>query len=431
MKLASYKQFFGKAMKYGCHELLGVKEDAIVIGNAHIKTSSYGRQIRFKNNEYYIMLNENVKPSFLLCLFIDIAAHRLQETEKFLAPPSGQPFLIRTWKPCTPEEWAEDVYVDLLNQLYLTYESSLGLKFELIDDLSAMLYEGDKFAGGLVFVENPAQEDDGVLSMCLQTNGDVLFERNKLKHICKLRAGAGDDYLLFRRNEKGQYVCMGYCEKERAKELGWNISFRDILDWEFYYKDAPLFRVLHYRPRVVQDPIDMVLEKLNREFGGLNEKKAREFLESAQSQKHGTSLIFADFNDSTIKEWLERLYRYKKAVQIELNSTTDAEAIERLSRMDGALFVDVNKMVLEYAAVIVDGRTMVEGRLDRGARHNGIQTFLSDLVSVDKKKHRIAAVIFSEDGGAVTLCGQDCLDNVRKYHKNIKKPLDKPPPCVI
>lgn len=428
MSPKSFFKYIDEALKHGC-ELLGVNTDSILIGDAPPKTGIYGREIWFDGKAYWIELDKNVKPSTLLCAYVDFTAHRIRIIENYLKKPYGHPFLERTGSFCAPEEWAEDIYLDLQNQLFQTYESGLGLRLGLVDELSSMPYEGDQCSGGLVFVEDTHADLDPVLPVRIQTEGGVYFEWRMRKHIRKLLAGAGEHFLAFQREIDdhytdeddlyvgSRYTCKGYCTRDQAHQMGWTVLFRGTLEWEFSYKKYPLFRMSHYSPKVIQDPIEVVLKELKAEFAGLPLHKARPLLKSAQGQRHGTALIFGDFMDPVIDERVQRLYASKRAVQVELPGTGDAvkaakEAIKNLSRMDGAIFVDVNSMTLKYVAAIVDGRVQaqVPGRLDRGARHNSIQTFLADLdPGCGKGAPRIAAVIFSEDGGALTICGQDVL----------------------
>lgn len=402
-------------LSYSCRELLGAKEDAIIIKQTPFARNTYGQDILFSGETYRIMLKEGIKPGCLVCLFVDLVAKRLNDAAAFLAATSGYPYLESTYRPCTMKEWAEDFYLDLQNQLFQTYKMGLGIDLGLIDELSAAPYEGDPCdKGGLVFVQHFARLPDRALTIRLRTSEDIILRRGMKKHIRKLLAGAGEEYyILFQQNSKGDYQCMGYCKKKTALKLGWVVSFKNTLDWEFSYMGKPLFRMLAYRPKVIVDPIERVVEKLRTEFGSLTLRGADLLLAGTQSQKHGATLIFADFEDPYVAGWIDNYYHCKRAVGVNLPRDTSggvkaSQAVHSLSRMDGAIFVDVNTMELKYAAAIVDGRVHahVPGDLARGARHNGIKAFLVDLVLSDKcNEHKVAAVIFSEDGGATTICG--------------------------
>lgn len=359
------------------------------------------------NNTFQLALRQDVSPNYLLNTFIDITVDRIRSNSFLVEAASKGLFVASVDGPCSPEQWGEDLYRDMQNRLIQTFSVGLCLKFALIDSLSAQRYEGDKCRGGLVFESDEKANIDSLLCMSVKSASEISFEKDMLRQIRKLLAGAGGNFLVFRR-EGQKYICKGYCCEANSVKFKWGVRFADVLDWRFYhYKDA-LFRFSRNDPKVIRDPIEQVLESLQIEFGSsFKSKYACPLLQKGLEQSHGTALIFVDFGNHFTKDWINRLYANRHAFQL-ISCQSTEDAVRCLSGMDGALLIDVRTMEVRYFTAIVDGHVNVAGNLSRGARHNSIHTFVSDLVlSSPNSAPKIAAVVFSEDGGAVTICGKD------------------------
>jgi len=388
-------------------QLMDAPPDAFSVEADPKQPAGYSRTVYFEEEEIRLALHQNVAPSLLLNMFVDAAANRLDSNSFPLASSSSKLFIPSVNGPCSPQQWGEDLYRDVQNQLIQSFSFGLSLGFELIDNLSAQRYEGAGCRGGIVFESGGSRDLSPLLSIPMEAAGKISFKKDMVRQIRKLLAGAGDHFLVFQRRD-GEYLCLGYCSGENASQFAWRVCFADVLDWEFHHYGRPLFRFFHNDPKIIRDPVSDVLKDLEAEFG-ISLSAARPLLKSGAEQRHGTALIFMDFDDPHIRGWVDRLYRHKRAIR--LSGPHDApDAVQRLSGMDGALLIDVHTMKVHSFAAIMDGRATVGGDLSRGARHNGIRTFVADLVgSSPDRASRLAAVVFSEDGGAVTICGREFL----------------------
>lgn len=388
-------------------QLMDAGEGVFEVGPVPMDAVRYNDSFYFGEKRIGLGLRKHVAPSFLLDAFIDVTIERIRSNSfPMEAGPNGL-FVPSVDGPCTPRQWGEDLYRDVQNRLIQSFSLGLSLEFELINSLSAQRYEGASCSGGIVFESDEGANVNNRLSMSIQAADVIAFKKDMLRQIRKLLAGTGGDFLVFHR--QGQhYVCKGYCSESTSAQFQWKVRFTDVLDWEFCHYGTPLFRFLQNDPKVIRDPIAPVLEALEGEFGpSFNAARARILLQCGSEQSHGTALIFLDFGNKHIKDWINRLYRNKRTIRL-TSCQSMGDAVRRLSGMDGALLINAHTMEVEYFTTIVDGHAVVEGDLARGARHNGILTFVSDLIkSSPYRSSRLAAVVFSEDGGAVTICGKN------------------------
>lgn len=403
-------------------QLMDAPPDAFSVGADPRQPAGYSRMIHFGEEEIRLALHKDVAPSLLLNMFVDAAANRIDFSGFPLAYPSSKMFIPSVNGPCSPQQWGEDLYRDVQNQLVQSFSFGLSLGFELIDNLSAQRYEGSGCRGGLVFECDESRDLSSLLSIPIEAAEEIAFKKDMVRQIRKLLAGAGDHFLVFQRRD-GEYLCLGYCSGENASRFPWRVRLSDVLDWELSHYGRPLFRFFHNDPKIIRDPVSTVLKELETEFK-TDLSRARPLLESGAGQSHGTALIFMDFGDPHISGWVDRLYKHKRAFR--LSGPHDAPAaVQRLSGMDGAILIDVHKMEVRCFAAMMDGRTTVGGDLARGSRHNGIRTFVADLAgSSPNQASRLAAVVFSEDGGAVTIRGSEfplvrpAADEIRELAQN-------------
>lgn len=377
----------------------------------------YSRCVQIADRSYYVMtskkIGKDIHPPALLCRFVDLVANRLQSISGYLSTPGALPFLSNRPGPCSVAEWAEAIHFQLQNELVDHYKNSLQLELPLVDFLSSQPYEHESCSGNLVFVEDPNTDLSSCLSIPVTAAEDIPFTYDKQKLLRKLLAGAKKMALLFQRKDS-LYLFKGYSDTQQAEALGWSVSIHSTLDWSFCYKSIPLFKVLRSRPQIIRDGLSTAIDELMLEFALSSRESADplyDLLKVASCQRHGTSVIVADMEHPVIQTWLEGLYGYRRAIRVDrTDAMSDRDIVQALSRKDGALVVDVNTMRIVYAALIADGRAKVNGYLERGARHNSVSAALSDLVlSHMDNPPKVAAVMFSEDGGAKTVCGHSFL----------------------
>lgn len=253
----------------------------------------------------------------------------------------------------------------------------------------------------------------GLLSVYTQPHDKLLFAEEYLRSIRKLLAGAGDNDLLFQDSPEIGYVFKGYMPTEKREEGTWSVTFHKKNQWYISYRAIPFFSMRGGHPMIVPgsslyvNDLDYVFDQLKDEFGSTKlNPQTRELLEKVQKQSHGAAIVFLDFTDSWEKRWISRLYKNSRGFQVLDPSPGIESLLPDLSRMDGTIVVDAHTLKVRYIAMIVDGHVRSPGSIGRGARHNSLHTFISDIVvAPDKQVHRAAAVVFSEDGGVKCYSG--------------------------
>lgn len=125
---------------------------------------------------------------------------------------------------------------------------------------------------------------------------------------------------------------------------------------------------------------------------------------SVSRQRHGATLLLLDLRDEVVKDRINKLIKYQRAIAIEsLPLPQCTELLTGLGRIDGAIVVDISTCAVPYIGTLLDGETAVAGDPARGSRHNSISTLFSSLVVGCRQAGRPlpqgAAAIFSKDGG--------------------------------
>lgn len=388
-------------------KLLGAEPDVFQVEKAPESPMGYNRRLSFGDQHIYLGIQKSTGHSYLLNMFIDTAAERVAADRSLIEGSSSGMFVSSRARPCLAQEWGEDLYRDVQNRVIQSFGIGLSLDIALINRLSAQRYEGAICEGGLVFDSGQTTDVDALLSMPIEAAGKIVFQTAMLRQIRKLLAGSKDYCLVFCWDSGCQeYICKGYCRKAVADQFEWEVSFSDLLDWKFYHYGYPMFRFLHDAPKVIRNPITAVLNELKKEFEPsitIDLDAARLLLERGSEQSHGTALIFLDWEDPYIKSWIERLYQNERMIRL-VSCESAPDAVRSLSGMDGALLIDARTMEVKYFTAIVDGRVSARGDLSRGARHNSIHTFVTDLVSTSPlQSSKVMAIVFSEDGGAVPI----------------------------
>ena len=122
------------------------------------------------------------------------------------------------------------------------------------------------------------------------------------------------------------------------------------------------------------------------------EKKILEIVEQAKRQSHGTTIIVTDHAASEC----ERLKKANRAVGIQ-PVTVDEKTILSLSAIDGAMIIDPQGICYAIGAIL-DGATVNEGTIARGARYNSAITYVDYWSSgLAEEKIRAVAIIVSSD----------------------------------
>lgn len=307
---------------------------------------------------------------------------------------------------------AEFYHASLHRWLAHGFERMSGICFETINRLSASPYEGDAAQGVLAFLPLLVNDEGGSLSKLLrvdfQPEDRPAFSADYIKQVRKVFAGAGGGAMLVTRedNTSKEMRCRGYLDRGDARRFPYHVELLGPYKWTLYEGCTPLFNIEFDRCRVYQDPLETAMDTLcqelqvsDAEFGLVHDA-----LVSVSRQRHGATLLFLDLSDTAVKDRIDRLIEYKRAIAIEpLPLPRCTELLADLGRIDGAIVVDTGTCAVTCIGTLLDGETAVAGDPARGSRHNSVSTLFSSLVKdcrqAERSVPRGAAAIFSEDGG--------------------------------
>lgn len=307
---------------------------------------------------------------------------------------------------------AEYYHASLHRWLALSFKRMSGICFETINRLSASPYEGDAAQGVLAFLPLLIDGEGSPLSELLQVDfppkNRPVFSAGYIKHVRKVFAGAGNGTMLVvREDDTSQGMrCRGYLNREDTQRFPYHAVLQGPYQWTLYEGCTPLFNIEFDRCKVYQDPLKTAMDTLCQEFRKTSAEFSlvRDALVSVSRQRHGATLLFLDLEDETVKNRIDKLIKYQRAIAIELLPLPQCtELLTDLGRIDGAIVVDISTCAVPCIGTLVDGETAVAGDPARGSRHNSISTLFSSLVENCRQAGRSipqgAAAIFSEDGG--------------------------------
>jgi len=321
------------------------------------------------------------------------------------------------------------IYRSACYEMFDNYGELLNIDFELIADIMSEPYENKQPKGTLAFINNSV---DSVLyktvlrAKFLTPDFDVLNLKGK-KYIRKMLEGAGDDILVFLYDpscEGGAYRCIGYADKKYLEFFSCHFSALGRNSWSFTFLGQTIFKVRSGNIIATEDDLGACLRLLENEIGASSVNKLIDAIVKIAEQKHGTSVIFIDSSQRLVNRHIKRLADKQRAIRVKGISVVKGskaaeskyEELTKIAAMDGAIIIDYHIGEVVYINAIVDGLAIVLGDPSGGARRNGLSCFIANLVS-ECHSARVAALIFSEDGGCKIVRGSDfreiCLRNRR------------------
>lgn len=334
---------------------------------------------------------------------------------------------------------AEDLQQLILNEERIWWAANFFLYFNVLDWLSEAKYEQSTMQNVSIVltIENPIN---------LNPSNFIRFERveygketcklcvENIKHIRKLLAGAGTYALAFGRSEtnKQSYDCLGYVllNEENSSLFPIKIDILGFSNWKLSYAGKEQFSCKMHTIQAVQKShekeVNDVVSALQKELGTATDSKwLKEIIDALTRQTHGTAALFFDSSIECNKylcERFKRLFKNKRAVSTHHTiDLSDLSFLTNISGIDGALVIDPIAKKLLYFSMIVDGNSVLPGDPSRGARHNGLKTFIDSLANDtyghDATPHAVAAV-FSEDGGVQTYSVSQSLRAIEKAKSN-------------
>ena len=282
---------------------------------------------------------------------------------------------------------------------------TFGLNTELLTQIACEAYEG-RIAKELSIVFIPGQT---VLSQ-VSSNTTVLDKHIKLpidtEHvhgIRKLLEIAQNGFSLLAQPSSSGVYAIGFGKRGDFNTHFFEVCFEGKMRWAFYPPNRlnvknryPLFR--YCNGLLVFPEIDLnslLTEKALSIFPNLNRPAFERMVKLAQSQHHGTIVIWLP--DRIAKKEAKRLcirgnqgFVPTKAIQ-----HRNKKLISAIMAIDGALLCGTKSGNCIAYGVILDGKATKNGTRERGARYNSAQSYIHKFQSSWPKA---LAIVVSEDG---------------------------------
>lgn len=280
-------------------------------------------------------------------------------------------------------------------------KKSGGFDRELISLISARKYEKRELFSRIFFGEMPESE------MEISFEGGNCrkweFSGENLRFVRKVLETTQGERVLVVSREGGVQMMRGIAVLQ--ENVGNQITFNGYLKWKLTGSGKELLRYEEGKFHFSDEKLTEVkgLGDIHLE----NEKIIKDTIYALKEQAHGTSAVFLD--GKALEEELDRLDRNNRLCRIKpvsiLNSGEE-EKIKRfrklligLSAIDGALIADYQGNIHAIGAIL-DGESVVEADMARGARYNSLKNYVNWLVgSKGYERNQCFAVIISEDGG--------------------------------
>lgn len=145
---------------------------------------------------------------------------------------------------------------------------------------------------------------------------------------------------------------------------------------------------------------DIIKLQKNNKLEQVDIQMLKDIVEVLKEQRHGTSVIFMERDEA--EQEVKRLCDMNRAIPVESKLKYDNKekgkngwhkaALLGISNMDGALILDFDGNC-KAISCIVDGKAVIPGRVERGARLNSIENYVGS-----KNKGTCIGIIISEDG---------------------------------
>ena len=338
---------------------------------------------------------------------------------------------VRNWH--NPETLSRQIHENISHQAFSWLRRCLGLDPFIMSGIADMIYESDAARGRFVFWTGKLDDNFETYQLCPEP--DVFFTKQNTRFIRKQLAGAGDDYMLFSRDNADfgtEYAYRGYLALSKSgtaskgKKLPVSVLLLRGGGWVLQIDERPILCIKHANVYLPPDELTPVKKAIDHEFGKDTAESVSAVLEALRSQKHGTSIIFLKLTDQASLEMVKRLEENGRALRVEDVHTNkegdEADAywdrfLRQVSRVDGTQIFDLDTKRVCYVNAIVDGLALIPGRRDCGARHNALEGAIANLVDREDaaKKVKAVAVIFSEDGGISAVSASRCRELLKPH----------------
>lgn len=394
--------------------------DTILILEEDTKEFRAGRDLEEKEERYYAS-SDIKKPDFP-----DL--RQLPAKEKYVFENENTMWIIFGKKDIKPtDECSTSLYqmflgVLIRNQDALRYtflfEYILGeLVRNITDTAQALLQEEDflkTFNEKRMLMQEYAEEKQTIERFGIQGQNNRLINAGNLRMVRKLLEISnenGIDILAEKINTpdgKTAYAVQALLnatdDSDDVEQI--YIKFKGYMHWSLTIGKREVLIYYHgeyqlgYAKEGENYLEDIIKLQKDNKLEQVDIQMLKDIVEVLKEQRHGTSVIFMERDEA--EQEVKRLCDMNRAIPVEsnlkYNKTEEGEngwhkaAFLGISNMDGALILDFDGNC-KAISCIVDGKAVIPGRVERGARLNSIENYVGS-----KKKGICIGIVISEDG---------------------------------
>lgn len=394
--------------------------DTILILEEDNKEFRAGRDLEEKEERYYAS-SDIKKPDFP-----DL--RQLPAKEKYVFENENTIWIIFGKKDIKPtDECSTSLYqmflgVLIRNQDALRYtflfEYILGeLVRNITDTAQALLQEEDflkTFNEKRMLMQEYAEEKQTIERFGIQGQNNRLIKAGNLRMVRKLLEISnenGIDILAEKINTpdgKTAYAVQALLnatdDSDDVEQI--YIKFKGYMHWSLTIGKREVLIYYHgeyqlgYAKEGENYLEDIIKLQKDNKLEQVDIQMLKDIVEVLKEQRHGTSVIFMERDEA--EQEVKRLCDMNRAIPVEsnlkYNKTEEGEngwhkaAFLGISNMDGALILDFGGNC-KAISCIVDGKAVIPGRVERGARLNSIENYVGS-----KKKGICIGIVISEDG---------------------------------
>lgn len=394
--------------------------DTILILEEDNKEFREGRDLEEKEERYYAS-SDIKKPDFP-----DL--RQLPAKEKYVFENENTMWIIFGKKDIKPtDECSTSLYqmflgVLIRNQDALRYtflfEYILGeLVRNITDTAQALLQEEDflkTFNEKRMLMQEYAEEKQTIERFGIQGQNNRLIKAGNLRMVRKLLEISnenGIDILAEKINTpdgKTAYAVQALLnatdDSDDVEQI--YIKFKGYMHWSLTIGKREVLIYYHgeyqlgYAKEGENYLEDIIKLQKDNKLEQVDIQMLKDIVEVLKEQRHGTSVIFMERDEA--EQEVKRLCDMNRAIPVEsnlkYNKTEEGEngwhkaAFLGISNMDGALILDFDGNC-KAISCIVDGKAVIPGRVERGARLNSIENYVGS-----KKKGICIGIVISEDG---------------------------------
>ena len=269
-----------------------------------------------------------------------------------------------------------------------TIEKHFNIDINLILELSVTYYEGEACKACLAF-QLMDKEFDNKITL----KEPILLKKENVRLIRKMlqAAGQGNQFLVLKkRDEVWEIVALCLNVKKIAGYI--RFSILGHMTWKMEMEDnvCLCYRSGQLEIREEGYYADLLKRKYKEAFNRDFPSALSTLYKKVSQQRHGTVMVIED--ETVAKSEASRLKEESSGIELCLDELK-GKSIDGITSIDGAILVS-EKGKCYGMGYILDGKSPLVGRPDRGARYNSTARYIFSL----KNDKKIAiAVVVSED----------------------------------